>query len=116
MQDEGFRIQDQLKQHLLIRELDSALYVHFDVTRHDRSVVRVWKLGDTRPVVLGRISELRPGARRIPVALWGQGRYLVEILGGEELELVDSLILDAAKRSEVTIVSPRHVAAGAGAN
>lgn len=88
------------------RELSSALDLYFEVPRKQRSVVRVWKLGEARPVVLGRISELREGPRKIPVALWGEGRYLVEILDEVELELVDSFVLDARELPEVTRLSP----------
>ena len=91
------------------RELSSATDLYFDVPRKDRSVVRVWKQGEPRPVVLGRISELRPGRRPSPVSLWGEGRYLVEIFDDVEVALVESFVLDAKDLPEVTRIVPRVV-------
>lgn len=88
-------------------ELPSALDLYFDVTRRDREIVRVWKLGEVRPVVLGRISELREAARAFPVSLWGEGRYLVEIFEEVDLERVDSFVLDAKERPELTLLKPQ---------
>jgi hypothetical protein len=88
-------------------ELPSALDLYFDVTRRDREIVRVWKLGEVRPVVLGRISELREAARAFPVSLWGEGRYLVEIFEEVELQRVDSFVLDAKERPELTVLKPQ---------
>ncbi|HVS12729.1 MAG TPA: hypothetical protein VMV46_02300 [Thermoanaerobaculia bacterium] len=88
-------------------EVSSAIDLYFEVSRKERSVVRVWKLGEVRPVVLGRISELREGARKTPVALWGEGRYLVEIFEEVELARVDSFVLDAKEIPEITRLTPR---------
>jgi hypothetical protein len=88
-------------------EQPSALDLYFDVSRRDRSIVRVWKMGEPRPVVLGRISELRESARSAPVSLWGEGRYLVEIFEGVDLVRVDSFVLDAQDRPELTRLMPR---------
>lgn len=85
----------------------SALDLYFDVSRRDKAVVRVWKLGETRPVVLGRISEMREAARATPISLWGEGRYLVEIFEEVELERVDSFVLDAQDLPELTLLKPR---------
>lgn len=88
------------------RELSSGIDLFFEVPRRDYSVVRVWKLGDERPVILGRASELREGPRKLPVALWGEGRYLVEILDEVKLLRLDSFVLDATARPDVTRLSP----------
>ena len=88
------------------REVASGIDLYFEVPRRERSVVRAWKQGDARPVVLGRISELREGPRTRPVALWGEGRYLVEIFDDAELVLIDSFVLDARELPEVTRISP----------
>ncbi|HVS66714.1 MAG TPA: hypothetical protein VMT85_24785 [Thermoanaerobaculia bacterium] len=88
------------------REVSSAIDLYFEAPRKERSVVRVWKLGDARPVVLGRISELRQGPRSTPVALWGEGRYLVEIFDDGENGLLDSFVLEAKELSEITRLSP----------
>jgi hypothetical protein len=88
-------------------ELASDLDLYFDVSRRDREVVRIWKLGDVRPVVMGRISELRERARPLPVSLWGEGRYLVEIFDEVDLERVDGFVLDASDLPELTRLTPR---------
>lgn len=88
-------------------ELPSALDLYFDVPRRDRSIVRIWKLGETRPVVLGRISELREAARAFPVSLWGEGRYLVEIFEEVDLQRIDSFVLDAKDAPELTRLKPQ---------
>jgi hypothetical protein len=88
-------------------ELTSALDLVFDVSRKDRAIVRVWKLGDVRPVVLGRISELREAARPAPISLWGEGRYLVEIFDHVEVERIDSFVLDAKDIPELTRLRPQ---------
>jgi hypothetical protein len=88
-------------------EVASGLDLYFDVSRKDRAVVRVWKLGEARPVVLGRISDLREGARTSPVSLWGEGRYLVEIFEEVELARVDSFVLDAKELPEPTRITPQ---------
>jgi hypothetical protein len=88
-------------------ELASALDLYFDVSRKDRAIVRVWKLGDTRAVVLGRISELRNAARPAPVSLWGEGRYLIEIFDHVDVERIESFVLDAKERPEITWLRPQ---------
>jgi hypothetical protein len=88
-------------------ELSSGIDLYFDVSRKERAVVRVWKLGEARPIVLGRISELREDARVAPVSLWGVGRYLVEIFEEVELARVDSFVLEAEDRAEITRLAPR---------
>ena len=44
----------------------------------------------------------------VEVSLWGEGRYLVEVFGGGiDLVRVDSFVLDAKDRPELTRLTPR---------